>query len=79
MEFPEGFFCRQSNPFRYIVRGASHPIIIRVQSIDFGYRQITVYNGKAANDRFVPLPDSLTPALEEHIKVAQRLSEEPCR
>ena len=48
---------------------------LRVQSIDFGYRQITVYNGKGAKDRFVPLPDSLIPALEEHIKVMRRLME----
>ena len=27
MEFPEGFSCRHSNPIRYIVRGASHPVI----------------------------------------------------
>jgi hypothetical protein len=25
--FPEGFSCHHSNPIRYIVRGASHPVI----------------------------------------------------
>jgi integrase len=38
---------------------------LRVQDVDFGYRQITVHNGKGAKDRFVPLPEALIPALKE--------------
>jgi site-specific recombinase XerD len=46
---------------------------LRIQSIDFGYRQITVINGKGAKDRFVPLPEALMPALKQRIAE----SEEP--
>ena len=48
-------------------------VSLRVQSIDFGYRQITVYNGKGAKDRFVPLPDALVPALKASIEESARL------
>ena len=46
---------------------------LRVQSIDFGYRQITVHNGKGAKDRFVPLPQALIPGLQEQIRGSERL------
>jgi integron integrase len=46
---------------------------LRVQDIDFGYRQITVHNGKGAKDRFVPLPQALVPALTERVGESQRL------
>jgi integron integrase len=46
---------------------------LRVQDLDFGYRQITVHNGKGAKDRFVPLPEALTPALKEQIQGSERL------
>jgi len=46
---------------------------LRVQDIDFGYRQITVHNGKGAKDRFVPLPDALMPSLQEQIRGSERL------
>jgi integron integrase len=46
---------------------------LRVQDIDFGYRQITVHNGKGAKDRFVPLPEALVPGLQEQIRASQRL------
>ena len=45
---------------------------LRVQDIDFGYRQITVHNGKGAKDRFVPLPEALVPALTERVAASQR-------
>jgi integron integrase len=48
-------------------------VSLRVQAIDFGYRQITVYNGKGAKDRFVPLPDALVPALKACIEESARL------
>jgi integron integrase len=46
---------------------------LRVQDLDFGYRQITVHNGKGAKDRFVPLPEALIPALKEQILASERL------
>jgi integron integrase len=46
---------------------------LRIQDIDFGYRQITVHNGEGAKDRFVPLPESLIPALKEQIAQSERL------
>jgi len=46
---------------------------LRIQDIDFGYRQITVHHGKGGKDRFVPLPESLLPALREQIRATERL------
>ncbi len=46
---------------------------LRVQSIDFGYRQITVINGKGGKDRFVPLPEALIPELKQCIAASDRL------
>jgi len=46
---------------------------LRVQSIDFGYRQITVLNGKGAKERFVPLPEALIPELKQCIVESERL------
>lgn len=46
---------------------------LRIQDVDFGYRQILVRNGKGGKDRFVPLPDSLTGALQEQIGEVQRV------
>ena len=46
---------------------------LRIQSIDFGYRQITVINGKGAKDRFVPLPEALMPELKQRIAESERL------
>lgn len=48
---------------------------LRIQDIDFGYRQIMVRNGKGGKDRFVPLPDSLKGAIQEQIGEAQRVRE----
>ena len=41
---------------------------LRVQDIDFGYRQITVRNAKGAKDRVVPLPETLTAPLRGHLE-----------
>jgi len=38
---------------------------LRVQSLDFRYRQITVINGEGGKDRFVPLPEALIPELKQ--------------
>ncbi|WP_295884341.1 integron integrase [uncultured Thiohalocapsa sp.] len=46
---------------------------LRVQSVDFGYRQITVINGKGGKDRFVPLPQALIPELKQCIEASDRL------
>ncbi len=46
---------------------------LRIQDMDFGYRQILVRNGKGGKDRFVPLPDSLKGAIQEQIGEAQRV------
>jgi len=48
---------------------------LRTQDLDFGYRQITVFNGKGAKDRVVPLPETLIPSLKEQITGAARLLE----
>jgi integrase len=34
---------------------------LRIKDIDFGYRQITVHDGKGQKDRVVPLPDLAIP------------------
>ena len=46
---------------------------LRVQSLDFGYRQITVINGKGGKDRFVPLPEALIPELKQCVAESSRL------
>lgn len=48
---------------------------LRIQDLDFGYRQIVVRNGKGGKDRFVPLPDSLAGALQEQTGAALRVRE----
>jgi len=42
-------------------------IRLRVQDIDFDYKQIMVRNGKGMKDRVVPLPEILVPALRQRI------------
>lgn len=41
---------------------------LRVQEIDFDYRQITVRNAKGNKDRVVPLPETLIKPLQEHLE-----------
>jgi integron integrase len=48
---------------------------LRIQEIDFGYRQLTIRGGKGGKDRFVPLPDSCSGALQEQIAAAKRIRE----
>jgi integron integrase len=40
---------------------------LRVQDIDFDYRQITVRHGKGGKDRVVPLPDAAIAPLRAHL------------
>jgi integron integrase len=46
---------------------------LRLQEIDFGYRQLTIRDGKGGKDRFVPLPDSCAGALRSQIDAAKRI------
>lgn len=40
---------------------------LRVKDIDFENHRILVYDGKGGDDRQTPLPDSIIPALREHL------------
>lgn len=42
---------------------------LRIQDIDFGYKQIVIRNGKGKKDRVVPLPMKLEIALKEHLEM----------
>ena len=46
---------------------------LRVQSINFGDRIVTVTDGKGKKDRTVPLPERLVPELEKHLKRVENL------
>jgi integron integrase len=46
---------------------------LRVQDIDFDYKNIMVRNGKGFKDRVVPLPDRFIDALHEQIKEVQAI------
>lgn len=48
---------------------------LRLQDVDFGYRQLVVRHGKGGKDRFVPLPDSLVVAVRDQIGEAERVRE----
>ncbi len=41
---------------------------LRVQDIDYGYRQITVRNGKGMKDRVTSFPETLAPLLNSHLQ-----------
>lgn len=49
---------------------------LRIQDIDFGYRQILVRNAKGNKDRVVPLPRSLEAPLLEHIASVRQTHQE---
>jgi integron integrase len=44
---------------------------LRVKDVDFGYRLITVRDGKGAKDRVVPLPERFVSELEQHLAAVQ--------
>jgi len=41
---------------------------LRVQDIDYGFKQITVRNGKGLSERVTPLPESIAPLLHNHLE-----------
>jgi site-specific recombinase XerD len=41
---------------------------LRVQDIDYGYKQVTVRDGKGQRDRVAPFPSSLEPLLRNHLE-----------
>jgi len=51
---------------------------LRVQDVDFGYKQIMVRNGKGKKDRVVPLPVKLAEALKEQIDGVRELHQQDC-
>ena len=46
---------------------------LRIKDMDFANRQIIVRDGKGESDRSVPLPDSIAPALREHIQHVKQI------
>jgi len=48
---------------------------LRVQDIDFGYRQIVIRDGKGKKDRVDLLPERLSGERETHLKAVHRLHE----
>jgi len=49
---------------------------LRVQDVDFGFKQITVRNGKGLKDRVTPFPDSLQPLLKNHLERVKAIYEQ---
>ena len=49
---------------------------LRVKDVDFEMREITVRSGKGDKDRLVPLPESLIPALRDHLERVRILHEQ---
>ncbi len=48
---------------------------LRVKDIDFENHRILVYDGKGGDDRQTPLPDSIIPALREHLAKTRAIHE----
>jgi site-specific recombinase XerD len=46
---------------------------LRVQDLDFGMKQLIVRDGKGAKDRFTVLPETITPALKDHLRLSGRI------
>lgn len=52
---------------------------LRVKDLDFGFRQITVRDGKGGKDRFTVLPNILIEPLQKQLEKAQKLHERDLR
>ena len=51
---------------------------LRVQDVDFGYKQILIRNAKGNKDRVVPLPEKLAESLEKQIERIRLLHQQAC-
>ncbi len=51
----------------------SEALSLRIQDIDFAYRQIIIWDGKGRKDRISMLPDRVIPKLKNHIDKVRRL------
>ena len=52
---------------------------LRVQDLDFEMKQLTVRDGKGAKDRYTMLPESVIPALREHLERVRLTHEQDLR
>jgi len=52
---------------------------LRIQDLDFGMKQLTVRDGKGAKDRYTVLPESVIPALKEHLERVKLTHQEDLR
>lgn len=52
---------------------------LRVKDLDFGYRQITVRDGKGGNDRFTVIPTKLIEPLQKQLETVKKLHEKDLR
>ena len=48
---------------------------LRVKDVDFGYKQLTVHDGKGSKDRVTMLPDASIEPLRQHLVKVKRLHE----
>lgn len=53
----------------------SEGVRLRVQDVDFGFKQITVRDGKGKKDRVTPLANELAPLLEKHLERVKLIHE----
>ena len=51
---------------------------LRVQDVDFGYKQILIRNAKGNKDRVVPLPDKLVVSLKKQVSRIRTLHQQDC-
>ncbi len=49
---------------------------LRVKDIDFDYKTVTVRDGKGGKDRITPLPESIIPDLQRHLRHVKLLHED---
>ena len=48
---------------------------LRVQDIDFGFKQVTVRDGKGMKDRVTPFPDNLSALFRNHLEKVEMIHE----